>query len=244
MLLKAVPLLVLLLYSFGLTLLHAPLTNAMAYRAKSDYEKAQIRRIAKENLIRRAVDTYRDQPEGSRSHRRGYRTITDQVMDDYEAETGGRIYINWATVRKRDEGTRSLHEARAADALLTPDEDQLLTRFLKETADRGFPCNNKRIIEAALAIVRQRDPLAHIGESWVTRFLARKRARKELSKYWSRPLKSVRGGAVNPTNHKEYFDLLESLFAEYGFEEDCIYGGDESCFQKGVWHAQSLPSSC
>ena len=160
MLLKAMPLLILLLYSVRLILLHAPLTNAMAYRAKSNYEKAQIRQIAKENLIWRGVNTYCDQLEGSRSHRKGYRTITQQVMDNYEAESGTRININWATVQKQDEGMRSLLEAGADDVLLTLNEDRLLTRFLKETADRGFPCSNKHMIEAALAIIRQCNPSA------------------------------------------------------------------------------------
>ena len=100
MLLRAVLLLLLVLYSLGLILLHAPLTNAMAYYTRSDYEKAQVRQLAKENLIWHIIEAYRAQPEGSRSHQKGYRTLTAQIMDDYKAETGTRVNINWATVRK------------------------------------------------------------------------------------------------------------------------------------------------
>ena len=46
----------------------------------------------------------------------------------------------------------------ALDALLTPEEDTILNQFLQEMADRGFPASNKRVVEAALAIVQKRDP--------------------------------------------------------------------------------------
>ena len=100
----------------------------MAYYTRSDYEKAQVRQLAKENLIWHIIEAYRAQPEGSRSHQKGYRTLTAQIMDDYKAETGTRVNINWATVRKRYEGTRSLLQPQADDALLTPEEDSIPTR--------------------------------------------------------------------------------------------------------------------
>jgi hypothetical protein len=246
--LDAFPLFLLSFYYLLLLLAHGPLvTTAMANKAKPLYLKKQEWWLKKEDLLDRAVNAYRTQAAkpGTRQWK-GYRTIAVEIMDQYEEETksrsnprGERININWTTIRSRDEGTRSLLDARAQDALLTPDEDHILTEFLQESADRGFPANSKRIIEAALEIIQKRRPeIKKLSHHWLSRFLNRKKARKELQVYWSKSLKTDRGRAINPTTHREYFRLLQQLFEEYEFSEDCIWGGDESAFQKG----QSKPN--
>lgn len=242
MILNSFPLILCLLYYYLLLLVKVPMTSAMANQAQPIYVKSQILLLLKEELVLEAVEMYRTQTAKPGSCEwMGYRTMADKVMDRHKERTrkgkhdkGEHIQINFAMVRKRDEGTRSLLDARADDALLTPKEDRLLTDFLHETASRGFPANNRRVKEAAISIVRQRDPDITISDSWVTRFLNRKNAQKELDKYWSKALKNIRGGGVNPTTHKEYFKLLEELFEKHDFAEECIWGGDESAFQKGA----------
>jgi hypothetical protein len=214
----------------------------MANKAKPEYLKRLELRLLKEKLILRTLDEYHNQDAkpGSREWL-GYRQITNKIMDDYERETitksnprGVRVDLNWNTVRKRDDGTKSLIDTRADDGILTPEEDRILTEFLQEAADRGFPANNKRIVEAALAIIQKRNPsIKSLSTRWVARFILRKKAQGELQKYWSKSLKSDRGRAVNKNTHNEYFNLLERVFKEKDFSPDCIYGGDESGFQKG-----------
>jgi hypothetical protein len=140
---------------------------------------------------------------------------------------------------------KSLLETRAddPDAYLTREEDAILTEFLNTSAECGFPCNNEHLREAARAIAVKRVPnVKRPGKSWVNRFLNRKHARKELSKYWSKSLKSDRGKAVNANTHREYFDLLERLFIENDFHPECIYGGDESAFMKGELQSSEVYS--
>lgn len=215
----------------------------MANKAKPNYVKSRELRVLKESLVRVAVGMYRAQTAkpGSRDWK-GYRTVTRLVMEEHQRSTqnasnsrGERVDINWTTVRDRDEGTPSLLEKRLFEGLLTPEEDRILTEFLQNSADRGFPCTRKRIAEAALAIVRKRKgEHRSINPSWITRFINRKKADKQLKAYWSKALKSDRGQAVNENTHGKYFDLLEDLFATHQFATECIYGGDESSFQKGI----------
>src|ERR1700761_1788369 len=180
----------------------------MPGKAKSDYIKAHIMRCEKELLIDHAIELYRAQPPGSRN-RKGYRTLAEECSAAWNAQNsakfGFHLKLSSTTLQARDEGRLLLSEKRAEDALLTPDEDALLTQFLQETANRGFPCNNKRIREAAVSILQRREPTfaeIHLGKGWHTRFIQRKKARKELASYWSRPLKSDRATAVNPHTHK------------------------------------------
>jgi hypothetical protein len=244
MLPNAIPLILCFLYYYLLILIKVPLTSAMANKAQPEYVKSQILHLLKEQLVQEAVEMYRTQTgKTGTCEWLGYRKVAAKVMDKHEERTrkkpnekGEWVEINWTTVRKCDEGTRSLLETRADDALLTPEEDILLTEFLAETADRGFPANNRRVKEAALSILRKRDADASftVSDSWVTRFLNRKKARNQLAKYWSKSLKNIRGGGVNPTTHREYFKLLTELFEKHDFAEECIWGGDESAFQKGA----------
>ncbi|KLO14685.1 DDE-domain-containing protein, partial [Schizopora paradoxa] len=49
----------------------------------------------------------------------------------------------------------------------------------------------------------------------------------------SSPLERSRTQAANPTNHKLFFDILESTLKTYNIEPDCIYAMDETGFMPG-----------
>jgi hypothetical protein len=229
----------------------------MPNNAKSQYHKAYALRDQQEQATLYALSLYRAQPIGRDAIRKGYRVIASEATDywntTYPRETqGGKVKVNYQTLKRWDDGAISLTARREEQALLTPAEDELLTEFLIRSAERAFPLNNKRIREAVVSLVRRRHPIFQeddIGGNWVNRYMARKSVKKKLGKYWTKSLKTTRANAVNATNHEEYFKLLEDLYAKCNFLPGNIYGGDESCFMTGQYCSirvgdDGLPSTC
>ncbi|KAF9218438.1 hypothetical protein BS17DRAFT_636051, partial [Gyrodon lividus] len=52
----------------------------------------------------------------------------------------------------------------------------------------------------------------------------------QLGRYWSSPLDTAHGQAVNPNTHKTWCNLLEGTIEEYNLLEDCIWAADETGF--------------
>lgn len=120
----------------------------MPGRAKSTELKQYEYRLQQEALYKRALDAYREQP-GGRSTRRGYRQVALDHEKLHYTETGKHIKLDWSTLRRREEGQKSISEARQEAQLLNREEDATLTSFLQSSADQGFPCTFSRVEEAA-----------------------------------------------------------------------------------------------
>ncbi|KAG1834302.1 hypothetical protein F4604DRAFT_1515057, partial [Suillus subluteus] len=74
-------------------------------------------------------------------------------------------------------------------------------------------------------------PEAGVGKNWTERFILRHSTR--LSQYWSKPLDTARGRAVNPSTNKAWYDILGRTIKTEGIEDDCLWAADETGFQPG-----------
>ncbi|EIW78753.1 hypothetical protein CONPUDRAFT_17717, partial [Coniophora puteana RWD-64-598 SS2] len=92
--------------------------------------------------------------EGTGERRMGFRKVCIAVEKDYLNETGEHVTINPKTVCSRYNGTPSLHETRANQSLITPEEDKVIIDTLNECARQGFPWTHARLAEIANNIVR------------------------------------------------------------------------------------------
>lgn len=72
--------------------------------------------------------------------------------------------------------------------------------------------------------------------SWTQCFLDRHD--KQLGAYWSPPLDSHHGQAVNENTHKAWCNLLKKTLDDNQFEEDCCRVVDETGSQPGIGQKQ------
>jgi hypothetical protein len=70
-----------------------------------------------------------------------------------------------------------------------------------------------------------------VGKNWIYRFLERHSGK--LSRYWSAPLDTARGRAVNENTNKAWFDLLGKTIEVNNIEPGCLWAADETGFQPG-----------
>lgn len=208
----------------------------MVGRAKSDALKKQEARQAKDTLMQEAVRLYRMEleKESSDPSRNGARTICARVSEEHMAATGENITLNHGTlIRLSDPDNKSLSDFNASKSWLTPEEHKLVTQYCVEVAERGFPMNHKRLKEIVDHIVRARvgEQFPGVGKNWTDRFVQKHAA--ELGTYWSRPLDSKRGQAVNPVANEAWWTLLLERLIEDAIVEECFWATDEVGFKEG-----------
>src|SRR5271170_3901360 len=111
--------------------------------------------------------------------------------------------------------------------LLSAAEEATLLAHIHEMAARALPPNRAYIERAALEIVHSRNPsIEKFGHNWIQCFEARHQG--GLVTAWTKSLDTSCAAAVNPTNIKHYFDLLGAVMNKYNFEDENIYGFNET----------------
>ena len=158
------------------------------------------------------------------------------LIRQYNSVHGTKIAITTIYRHLANPNAETKQESAAKRQLLTPAEEMTLLAHIHDMVARAQPPCRSYIERAALEIVHSRDPsLVKIGINWMERFKARHQ--EVLVTAWTKSLDTSRAAAVNPTNIKHYYDLLEAvmrahLFTEentYGFDETgCPFGGDET----------------
>ena len=166
---------------------------------------------------------------------KGTRAICREVEEEWKTR-GNPIVVSPATVGRCLGGGRSSAEFNIeANAWLTAEEEEQVVRYCLELANRGFPLTHKTLKQHVDTMVQTKNvesfPEHGVGKNWTHRLLVRHSSR--LQKYWSAPLDSACGRAVNPTTHKEWYDLLGKTIQENGIEEDCTWACDETGIQPG-----------
>jgi hypothetical protein len=174
------------------------------------------------------------------------RSIMDAALAEYTAEQlkddkkdGLRIiaekhHVSYRTLGDLYAGNNNnMDKFNAGKTLLTVAEEEKLIEFILECADRGFPLTNKRVKETALEILHAKHGADwdKLGKNWVRRFLDRHHDR--LATHWSSPLDTKRARAVNPTNVKHFYDLLDEIVKREDIPPDNRFGMDETGFRPG-----------
>jgi hypothetical protein len=196
-------------------------------KAKQNFEASQ----AKTKLQEIAVERYREELKKPKDKRRGARKICQEVEIEYKNETGKYIGLNHSTIIRHANGGIPLHKFNAGKRLLSDEEEEVVLQFTEEVAARSFPLSHKRLREHVNAIIRAQDPTWNdVDEKWTERFLLRHSDRVQT--IWSSSLEGARARAANPTNHREWFELLYKHTKD--IEPDCIWAADETGIQTGT----------
>ena len=196
-------------------------------KAKQEREASQ----AKIQLQEIAVERYLEEQKKPEKERRGARKICEEVEIEYKIQTGKSIPLNHSTIIRHANGGIPLHKFNAGKRLLSDEEEEVVLKFAEETAMRGFPLSHKRLRDHVNAIIRAQDPeWDSVDDKWTEQFLLRHPDR--LRTTWSSSLEGARARAANPTNHKEWFDLLHDQIKDV--EPDCIWAADETGIQTGT----------
>ncbi|KAF9225130.1 hypothetical protein BS17DRAFT_807511 [Gyrodon lividus] len=99
----------------------------------------------------------------------------------------------------------------------------------------GFPLTHKTLklhIDTLLhARLGEAFPETGVGHNWTDRFTTCHADR--IAQYWSSPLDTACGQAVNPHTHKAWCNLLKEMLEREKIEEDCLWAADETGFQPG-----------
>jgi hypothetical protein len=139
-------------------------------------------------------------------------------------------------------GGVTLTQSNGKKSWLTAEEDKIIVQFAIEMVQRGFLLSPRRLKEHAEAILRHRlgkdFPEQGLGKDWGNRFITKHHNR--LGMYWSTPLDSSRGRAVNPVTNEEYFRILKEVRERYNIPDELVYGADETGIQSGIGVAERV----
>lgn len=136
-------------------------------------------------------------------------------------ESQKKIKLSTSTLHDRLKGGRSHAEAHEKRRWLNDEETEVLINEVIYWADCGFPLDHRRLKEHtdAIACARHGDtfPDEGVGKCWTEHFVSDHSNR--LGTYWTHSMDHSRARAVNPTNHGQYFDLLEKVIEGNGGDD-------------------------
>lgn len=211
----------------------------MGNRAKSQMLKKSIERKAKDDLQAAACAMYlreRETEQAGGVKGKSLRAVCTEISNQHFANTGHRITLNPGTLSNHAAGHQTMSAFNAKKHHLSEAEQKQIVDFAIELGDRGFPLSPRRLREHAEHILRKRlghlAPENGLGKGWTSRFITKHHDR--LGRYWSRPLDSKRGRAVNPHTKAEFFEILKDCREKFNIPDELVYGGDETGIQQGV----------
>lgn len=214
----------------------------MARHALSDEKKKQNYEDLREKYMLEAIDATRaEQNKDPGEKKKSLRAICEDMEKKCLREKKKAINLDHNTLSRRVKGERSIREANQDKAWLTPQETEEVIEYAISLANRGFPLSHRRLKEHVDEICRAHYgaafPEKGVGKQWTNRFVTKHSAR--LQSYWSHPLESARGRAVNENTKEEYFKLLKSALDGIDSDglpisPDLIYGTDETGIQQGI----------
>jgi hypothetical protein len=203
----------------------------MVGKAKSKATREREYAEEKAALQRIAVERYRQELQKKDGKIRGARKICEEVEIEHKNKTGNHIQLSHATVMRHANGGKPMAEFNAGKRLLSKDEEEVILGFIQETANRGFPLSHRRLREHANSIIKARNSsFEGVGENWTDRFVLSHSER--IKTIWSTSLEGNRARSANPTNNKEWFNLLATHLKDV--DPECIWGADETGIQTGI----------
>ena len=184
--------------------------------------------IAKKQQEKVAVERYRAELEKPVNERKGARRICEEVEVEHKVQTKRSIHLNHTAIIQHADSGKPLCEFNAEKCWLSNEEEEMVLQFSEETAARGFPLSHRQLHEHVNQILRARLGGSFVGvsDAWTDRFITRHSNR--IQTIWSSSLEGACARSANPTNNKEWFELLKIL---ENVDEDCIWAADETGIQ-------------
>ncbi|KAI0029520.1 hypothetical protein K488DRAFT_56172, partial [Vararia minispora EC-137] len=99
-----------------------------------------------------------------------------------------------------------------------------------QMAERGWPLTFRRLRDVINRFLCSKygPQFEGVGQRYVYRFVAEHD--ESLKSYWTRPIDTQRGQAVNPHTHEAWMKLLGETIQRFDIEPECEYAGDETGF--------------
>jgi hypothetical protein len=93
---------------------------------------------------------------------------------------------------------------------LIPEEEDQVVNFALDCAARGFPLDHKSLKQHVDTLLHAKAsngfPKTGVGKNWRDHFIQWHHAR--IQQFWSSPLESARGRAINEHTNRAWFNLL------------------------------------
>ncbi|KAF9220161.1 hypothetical protein BS17DRAFT_715631, partial [Gyrodon lividus] len=160
--------------------------------------------------------------------------ICREVQEEWRAQK--KIIVSHDTIIRRLQDGRSCQQANSENyAWLTPKEEENIVAYPLDLTAWGFPLTHKTLklhVDTLLrAQLGKAFPETGVGHNWTDRFTTHHA--DHIVQYWSSPLDTAHGRAVNPHTHKAWCNLLKEMLEREKIEEDCLWAADETGFQPG-----------
>jgi len=213
----------------------------MPGKPQSEATKAHIKRSEQDHVMDLAVAAYQAElAKTGPEKKKGLRAICTEISKEWRKKTGREVTLNHGTLNRLAKGGARLTTFNANKGWLLPEEVEVVIEYATDMAACGFPLTHKLLKEHVDEICHSRlgdkFPAEGVGKKWTTRFL--EKHSDHLSTYTSRPLKDVRGRAVNPATNKAWFELLGEVLEKgddgQPIAQECCYGVDEAGFQPEI----------
>ena len=139
--------------------------------------------------------------------------------------------VNWETLHQCIAGRESQKEANSYMSWFTPEEEQVLIKYLIEIAEHGFPDTKWYLRECVNTLLRAKkgELTFYVGVNWVDHWLGCHK--DHLQKYWNTSLDSVHAKALNPTTVVDYFSKLHKVPTKHSINPNCLWSMDETGLQ-------------
>ena len=209
----------------------------MVGRAYLKAKKKQILSERQEEAVAEAIRIIHEEEEKPEGERRSRQEVCWVVEAEWRQKAGcGEVTVSHDTVKRRLNGKQSCQQFNMEqNAWLTLEEEEQIVNFTLDCAARGFPLDHKSLkhhVDAVLhAQLKKEFPHPGVGKNWTDHFLQCHHAR--LQQFWSSPLDSACGHAINEHTNKAWFNLLGNTMQTQKIEKDCIWAADETGFQPG-----------
>src|SRR5260370_3114512 len=152
--------------------------------------------------------------------------ISDTILS--VREVARRFNVSKLTLQACINGRRCLLETNSNKSWLSDTKSEVIVSELIRLAEQGFPDMKCRLRGQVNAIIQEKlgDPSFNVGEKWVDQWL--EKWGKQLSRYWSTLLDTVRARALNPNVVQDYFQKVKATLLAYNIEPDCLWTMDET----------------
>jgi hypothetical protein len=133
------------------------------------------------------------------------------------------------TLVDRRAGKRARRDCEPNSKRLTKLEEEVVLSSILNAGLRGVPPTKALVRDMADRLLRERGGKP-VGKHWVDNFIKRSPA---LKKRWSRPYDRQRAACEDPALIRPWFELVQSMKAKYGIQDEDTWNFDETGFLMG-----------
>lgn len=148
-------------------------------------------------------------------------------------ELANRFFVPKSTLQDRCHGKLSKLESSKNNQIMTPIEEDSLTKWVIYLTSIGVPPTHEDVRKMANQILaaRGKKPALEIGKNWLPRFLNRT---KKLTVRLAKTRDYVRSYCETPEKFADWFDRVVNTIIEFGIAQEDVYNVDETGFATGI----------